>query len=81
MTGSEHSPEPTPEQLLVEYQAAQTSAEHHDGLIWSISGVVWAASLVLLGILLAQADKPHLKHVVVLFTVVWVVVAVTALWT
>ena len=40
------------EALLVEYQAAQDSAQHHDNLIWAISSVMWGASLILLGFIL-----------------------------
>lgn len=76
MTGPDRPPEPTPEQLLVEYQAAQSSAEHHDGLIWTITGVVWGASLILLGFLLQQVDKPQLKHIIVLVSVLGVLMNV-----
>jgi hypothetical protein len=38
--------------LLTEYQTAQSSAEHHDGLVWTVSGLVWGASFVLLGFVL-----------------------------
>src|SRR5437867_1823619 len=34
---------------LAEYTAAQESAQHHDGLIWRTTGVVWAGNFVLLG--------------------------------
>jgi hypothetical protein len=64
--------EPNPEYLLVEYQAAQNSAEHHDGLIWSITGVTWGASLILLGFLLENAANPQLKHIVVLVSILGV---------
>jgi hypothetical protein len=40
---------PTDAALLVEYEAAQNSAQHHDGLVWSTTNVIWAASIVLLG--------------------------------
>ena len=46
--------------LLVEYQAAQASAEHHDGIIWIVTGIIWAASLVLLGLAVDHAAKPEL---------------------
>lgn len=29
--------------LLIEYQKAQDSAEHHDTLLWTVSGIVFAA--------------------------------------
>ena len=40
---------PKPEHLIEEYKLAQSSAEHHDKLLWSTSGLVWGASLILLG--------------------------------
>lgn len=76
MTGLGDPPKPTSEQLLVEYQAAQSSAEHHDGLVWSITGVVWGASFILLGFLLQQADKPQLKHIVALVSILGVLMNV-----
>jgi hypothetical protein len=44
--------------LLVEYQAAQASAEHHDGLVWVTTSIIWAASLVLLGVV-AERTTAH----------------------
>ena len=38
--------------LLVEYKAAQSSAEHHDRLVWTVSSIMWAGSLALMGIIL-----------------------------
>ena len=72
--------EPTPEQLLVEYQAAQNSAQHHDSLIWSINGVVWAGSLVLLGFTLQHAATTNLKYIVLLLSVVGILLNVKV-WT
>lgn len=43
--------------LLVEYQTAQDSAQHHDNMIWSATSIVWAASLVLLGFVLENFEK------------------------
>jgi membrane protein DedA with SNARE-associated domain len=62
------TPRPTPEYLLVEYKAAQDSAQHHDTLIWSITSVVWGASLLMLGFLLGRVSDPSLKHIVVLIS-------------
>lgn len=41
--------------LLVEYQAAQDSAQHHDNQIWSASSVIWTGNLVLLGLVFSSA--------------------------
>jgi hypothetical protein len=40
------------EVLLAEYQAAQSSAEHHDRLVWTVSSIMWGGSLALMGIIL-----------------------------
>jgi hypothetical protein len=34
---------------LAEYAAAQESAQHHDNLIWTTTGIIWAGNFVLLG--------------------------------
>jgi len=35
------------EVLLVEYQAAQESAQHHDNLIWTVTALIWGGMFVL----------------------------------
>lgn len=55
--GQVESEGPTNEALLVEYQAAQDSAQHHDNMIWSATGIVWGASLILLGFILEGLAK------------------------
>ena len=57
--GEPHGERPSPEEqqvLLVEYQAAQASAQHHDQLVWTVTGIVWGASMVLMGIILRSPD-------------------------
>lgn len=49
---------------LVEYQAAQASAEHHDGLLWSVTSIVWGASLVLVGFILGNLEKSTLRPLI-----------------
>jgi hypothetical protein len=49
------------EALLVEYQASQDSAQHHDQLVWSITSILWASSLVLLGLVLTAMRQPGLQ--------------------
>lgn len=46
--------------LLVEYEAAQASAQHHDALVWTVSNALWAVSLVLFGFLVNVLDKSAL---------------------
>jgi hypothetical protein len=38
--------------LLVEYQASQSSAQHHDQLVWTVTSIMWGSSLVLMGFIL-----------------------------
>ncbi len=45
--------------LTAEYQAAQDSAQHHDSLIWTTTGILWGASLVLMGFLM---NAPSVLH-------------------
>ena len=40
---------PSRKELLIEYQEAQSSAEHHDNLGWSATASFWIGSLILLG--------------------------------
>ena len=61
--------EPTDDQLMVEYQAAQDSAQHHDNLIWSITSIMWGASLVLLGFIIQAVANPALASLIVAATV------------
>jgi ABC-type uncharacterized transport system permease subunit len=44
------------EVLLTEYKAAQSSAEHHDRLVWTVASIVWAGSLTLMGIILKRSS-------------------------
>jgi hypothetical protein len=45
--------------LLVEYQKAQDSAEHHDDLVWSITALNWVGSAVLMGFVLSGLTDSH----------------------
>ena len=48
------------ERKLVEYQTAQDSAQHHDNLVWTTSGLIWGSSLVLLGFVLDNlSNQPN----------------------
>jgi hypothetical protein len=61
MTEHGRDVQPTHDDLLVEYQAAQDSAQHHDQLVWSITSILWASSLVLLGLVLTAMRQPGLQ--------------------
>lgn len=47
--------------LLAEYHAVQASAQHHDSLIWTATGIIWAASLVLLGIVVGNVGDARTR--------------------
>ena len=49
------------EALLVEYGAAQDSAQHHDGLVWSITSILWGSSLILLGLVVSAMHQSGLR--------------------
>lgn len=55
--------------ILVEYQAAQSSAEHHDTLVWTVTSIIWAGNLALLGLVLNVIDKIKLKCWLLAFSV------------
>jgi hypothetical protein len=62
-------PGPTPEALLVEYQAAQDSAQHHDNLVWTTTGIIWGSSLVLLGFVIANLSTPLLRPIIIVVSI------------
>lgn len=43
--------------LLVEYQKAQDSAEHHDNLIWTTTGIILGGMLILIGSILRYLES------------------------
>lgn len=57
------------ETLLVEYQAAQDSAQFHDSLIWQVTNVLWVAGLILFGFILTQLGKPDLRILLTLLSI------------
>jgi hypothetical protein len=63
----EGKPKPSEAVLLSEYSGAQSSAEHHDNLVWTATGVLWAGSLVLFGLIVDGINGTGSK---VLLTVV-----------
>lgn len=42
--------------LLVEYQMAQDSAQHHDNLYWAIITLIWGSMLVMLGFIVKSIN-------------------------
>jgi hypothetical protein len=74
--------EPDREVLLVEYQKAQDSAEHHDNLVGSVTSL-WLGSAIFIGFVLTglgSGDAAHYKSV--LYPVIALGVFLTVLvWT
>jgi len=66
----------TNKDLLVEYQAAQASAEHHDRLLWSVTSIVWGASLIVLGFVLGNLEKAALRLLISFLSILGVVLSV-----
>ncbi len=63
---------------LVEYQAAQDSAQHHDNLLWTSSSIMWAGSLVLLGFVFNQIEKSSLSFVITVSSALGILLSLTA---
>lgn len=42
------------EVLLIEYQKAQDSAQHHDTLVWTITSLNWIGSAILMGFVIEK---------------------------
>lgn len=36
-------------EILLEYELAQQSAEHHDTLLWEVTAIIWSANTLMLG--------------------------------
>jgi len=48
---------PNKDILLVEYQKAQDSAEHHDKLVWTTTSIILSGMLILIGFILENLFK------------------------
>jgi hypothetical protein len=67
--------------LLVEYQKAQDSAEHHDNLVGSVTSL-WLGSAILIGFVLTALASPeatHFKSVLCLVIVLGMFLTILAL--
>lgn len=74
------SPRADREVLLVEYEKAQDSAEHHDDLAWSETSLNWVGSALLMGFVLSGVDgDPTWTHKVALLGVAVAGVALSLL--
>jgi len=65
--------------LRIEYQKAQDSAEHHDSLLWYVTSIVWSGNLVVLG-QIATCTKTDSSGILVLLVSVLALVLNLFLW-
>lgn len=64
--------------LLAEYHATQASAEHHDNLVWTATSILWAGSLVLLGLVVQNINSVNSKIVLTVLSALGIIVNVGA---
>jgi len=69
MTEENIKSEQSIEHLLVEYQAAQDSAQHHDNQVWHLTSMVWASNFILLGIIMDRAFNPKYSFFVIFLAI------------
>jgi len=67
---------PSTDDLRVEYQAAQDSAQHHDSLVWSVTSVIWGGSLILMGFILAASKEDSLRPVLIVLSLLGIVLTI-----
>jgi len=67
------------EVLLVEYQAAQESAQHHDNLVWTLTALIWGGMLVLFGFVLGNLDNASLRLILILLSIIGIALTIAVL--
>jgi len=67
------------EVLLVEYQAAQESAQHHDNLVWTVTALIWGGMLVLFGFILGNLDNTSLRLILILLSIIGITLTIAIL--
>jgi len=65
--------------LLVEYQAAQESAQHHDNLVWTVTALIWGGMLVLFGFILGNLDNASLRLILILLSIIGIALTIAVL--
>jgi hypothetical protein len=65
------------ERLAIEYQKAQDSAEHHDNLLWTVTSIIWAGNLVLLGLVLDSIKNIDLRIVLIILSVFGILLVIS----
>ena len=77
--GKAKSSDASSEALLVEYQAAQASAEHHDNLVWTITSIIWGSNLVLLGSILNVVSFSSMRWPLTVLSILGILLPVAVL--
>ena len=67
------------ENLRVEYQAAQDSAQHHDTIAWTLTSVMWGGSLVLMGLSLGVLKETSLRTLVIILAILGILLTIVVL--
>lgn len=67
------------EVLLVEYQAAQESAQHHDNLVWTVTALIWGGMLVLFGFIIGNLDNASLRLILILLSIIGIALTIAVL--
>lgn len=55
--------------LIVEYQAAQESAQHHDNLIWTTTTIIWSVTLILFGFVIDNLNNPNNRIILIFLSI------------
>lgn len=66
--------------LLVEYQMAQQSAEHHDNHIWPAVSFVWGGSLVLFGFVMSNLLVNDLRIPLTVACCLGIIAIILTMW-
>ena len=66
--------------VALEYQTAQNSAQHHDQLVWTTTGILWGASLIILGFVLTGIDSTSVPRILLTAVSVLGITLVLVLW-
>jgi len=72
-------PEPSESSLLTEYQATQDSAQHHDNLVWSVTSIMWGATLVLMGFIFSSLKEVTLRPLIMIVSTLGIALTI-AVW-
>lgn len=63
--------------LLVEYQAAQESAQHHDNLFWTTTTIIWGVTLILFGFVIDNLNNPNNRIILIFLSILGIFLMIT----